>query len=339
MELLVSAIIANWNGASELETCLASLRSQSYEPLEILVIDNGSVDDSEKVARAFEVQWKPLGHNFGLAHALNHGAAVAAGELLLFLNNDMSFHPDFTRMLVDELLNDDRTFAADAVQWDAAGHHLIHMETRLAMGRRQSRPGVQIVPGLHIRGIDPGGSGEPVPTLTASAANMMVRRRMFETLGGFDSRFFLGYEDLDLCWRARLKGWEVVSVPMAICWHELGVASTRSEEGKRIRFKGTVAGRMVFATKLLPAQYLALVLARSFAALAFDIVTLRWGSRGVRDRLAVLLDVIRRVPDLLRDRRRLYGEAGASPREHLTGLLNVGSEAASIRGRTRERNG
>jgi GT2 family glycosyltransferase len=331
MDVLVSAIIANWNGEPELETCLASVRSQSYEPLEILVIDNGSVDDSEKVARKFGVEWRPLGHNFGLTKALNYGAAAAAGELLLFLNNDMTFHPDFTRMLVRELMKDERTFAADAVQWDMAGHHLIHMQTRLARGRPKDLPAVQIVPGLHTRGIDPGGIGDPVPTLTGSSANMMVRRGMFETLGGFDSRCFLGYEDLDLCWRARLQGWEVVSVPMAICWHEVGIASTRSEEGRRMRFKGTVAGRIVFATKLLPAEYVALVFLRSVAGLAVDVLALRGGSHKVRDRLAVLRRGVRDFPDLWRERRRIYEGAGATPRKHLARLLRLGCEARPTR--------
>jgi len=91
----VSAVIVNWNGAAHLRICLPSLRAQSYKEREIIVVDNGSSDDSEEVAKAFHVKWLPLRENIGLAPALNRGAAIARGDFLLFVNNDMRFDPEF----------------------------------------------------------------------------------------------------------------------------------------------------------------------------------------------------------------------------------------------------
>lgn len=77
---LASAIIVNWNGAEHLRSCLPSLREQSYEPLEIIVVDNASSDDSRAVAEQHGARWLPLAQNLGLAPAMNRGAAIARGE-------------------------------------------------------------------------------------------------------------------------------------------------------------------------------------------------------------------------------------------------------------------
>jgi len=80
---LVSAIIVNWNGEHHLKICLPSLRAQTYKALEIIVVDNGSTDDSAEVTREFQARWLPLGKNVGLAPALNRGVAQAGGDFLL----------------------------------------------------------------------------------------------------------------------------------------------------------------------------------------------------------------------------------------------------------------
>src|SRR5258707_15717138 len=91
----VSAIIVNWNGARHLRTCLPSLLSQSFASLEVIVVDNDSKDDSAEAAREFQVRWLPLDKNGGLAPALNRGAAMAVGDFLLFINNDMRLDTGF----------------------------------------------------------------------------------------------------------------------------------------------------------------------------------------------------------------------------------------------------
>src|SRR4029077_19858597 len=96
----VSGIIGNCNGAHHLKICLPSLLAQSFKQLEIIVVDNGSKDDSEGVTREFHSRWLPLERNVGLAPALNRGAAIAKGDFLLFINNDMRFDPEFVASLV-----------------------------------------------------------------------------------------------------------------------------------------------------------------------------------------------------------------------------------------------
>src|ERR1700692_3511280 len=118
----VSVIIVNWNGAEHLRVCLPSLASQSYKSLEIIVVDNRSSDASAAVANSFGARWLLLETNLGLAPALNRGAAIATGDLLLFVNNDMRFDPGFVAALVEPLQTEPEIFATHGMQfnWDRA---------------------------------------------------------------------------------------------------------------------------------------------------------------------------------------------------------------------------
>ncbi len=146
----VSAIIVNWNGARHLRTCLPSLLSQSFTSLEVIVVDNDSKDDSAEVAREFQVRWLPLDKNAGLAPALNRGAAMAVGDFLLFINNDMRFDPGFVAALVEPLEKNEEIFATDGMQFNWDGSERGHLAARLARSRPRGRSSTELVPGLYF---------------------------------------------------------------------------------------------------------------------------------------------------------------------------------------------
>src|SRR5215469_14902775 len=145
----VSVIIVNWNGAEHLRVCLPSLLSQSFSPLEIIVVDNCSSDGSAEVVRSAGVRWLPLGTNLGLAPALNRGAQIAAGDLLLFVNNDMRFDQSFIAELVEPLERDYEIFATDGMQFNWDGTARVHLAARLTnTSLRQDSS--ELVPGLYF---------------------------------------------------------------------------------------------------------------------------------------------------------------------------------------------
>src|SRR6266481_5331238 len=146
----VSVIIVNWNGAKHLRLCLPSLASQSFESLEIIVVDNRSSDDSAEVARSFGVRWLPLEINLGLAPALNRGATIANGDLLLFVNNDMRFDPKFVAALVEALERDDEIFASDGMQFNWDGTVRGHLAARLTNVAPRRDSSTELVPGLYF---------------------------------------------------------------------------------------------------------------------------------------------------------------------------------------------
>ena len=215
----VSAIIVNWNGAHHLRICLPSLLSQSLQSLEIIVVDNGSKDDSAEVTRELQARWLPLEKNVGLGPALNRGAAVATGDFLLFINNDMRFDPGFVAALVEPLEKNEEIFATDGMQFNWDGSERGHLAARLARSMPRGRSSTELVPGLYFYQRE---EPKKSPVFMGSAACMLARRTFFEKLSGFDERLPLGYEDVEICWRAWMRGWKTVYVPQAICWHRVG---------------------------------------------------------------------------------------------------------------------
>ena len=311
----VSAIIANWNGAHHLRICLPSLLAQTYQPLEVIVADNGSSDDSAEVTREFRSTWLPLGKNTGLAPALNRGAGIAAGEMLLFVNNDMRFDPGFVGALVRALESDDSIFATDGMQFNWDGGKCEHLATRLTKQKAVGSSFVELVPGLYFH---PQQESRESPVFTASAACMLARKAFFDELEGFDERLPLGYEDVEICWRAWLHKWEVVYVPDAVCWHRVG-GSACSQQAAQLNFCGVLRGRLLFATKLLPLRYAFGSWFVSSLGLIRDLSRFRW--RFALTRSAVLMQMAGQLRALLRERRALFAQAAESSEELLDRLL------------------
>jgi GT2 family glycosyltransferase len=317
---LASALVLNFNGAGYLPDCLSSLVSQSYPNLEVLVADNGSTDDSKTVAADFAVRWVQLDRNFGLAHANNLAVSHAKGSLLFFVNNDMRFDPSYVEVLVEPFLAHTDLFATDARQLDWSGNYEVHLATRL---RRQpfsatlgGRGG--LLPGYLLEQVAVSSACEVVQ---ASGASMAVRRSMFEELAGFDPAFLFSCEDTDICWRAWLRGWRTLFVPDAVCWHHVSMSAV-TPVGLSYRARGALGGKMLFAIKHLPAEDAALswalVVAGGIKELVLGRLTAAWR------RLRVLIEFSRLLPSALKARRRIYKEAGTSPRQHLRRLSAIG---------------
>jgi GT2 family glycosyltransferase len=313
----VSVVIVNWNGAEHLRLCLPSLASQSFKSLEVIVVDNCSSDESAEVAKSLGVRWLPLEKNLGLAPALNRGAMSAGGDLLLFVNNDMRFDPGFVAALVEPLERDKEIFATDGMQFNWDGSVRGHLAARLTNVPPRRDSSTELVPGLYFYQQEKAGNS---PVFMASAACMMVRTTFFQQLGGFDDRLPLGYEDVEICWRAWVQQRKTLYIPNAICWHRIG-GSGGSLEGARFGFRGVLKGRLLLATKLLPARYAFRTWLISMAGLTRDIVLLKW--KPARDRLAVLLHMTGLIGQLLRERRQLFGSANRSPEEQLDFLLGL----------------
>lgn len=155
----------------------------------------------------------------------------------------------------------------------------------------------------------------------ASAACMMVRRTLFEKVGGFDDRLPLGYEDAEICWRAWVHGWKTLHVPNAVCWHRVGSSTTSSVEAERFNFRGILKGRLLLAMKLLPKRYVFRTWLVSTAGLAKDLSQLRW--KFATDRIRVLIQMAGFFAQVLREKRALFNDAYRSPEEQLEFLLRL----------------
>ena len=157
--------------------------------------------------------------NRGLGHLYNEGARATSAELVLLLNNDVALDERCLELLAAALAADESLFAADPRQVELGDGGDVHARTTLARGRLVR----EYIPSLHLDDCVP--SAEIVATVSAHGAAMLVRRELLLELDGFDETFFMEWEDLDLCWRAWLRGRGSVYVPDAWLRHRVGGAT------------------------------------------------------------------------------------------------------------------
>jgi GT2 family glycosyltransferase len=219
----VSVVIPNFNGERLLGACLEALRAQTRPPDEILVVDNGSSDGSLALLRRFrDVTVRALDRNRGFAGASNRGVQATGGELVAVLNSDARPEPGWLATLLAAPVPN------DVWQW---GGVLLTPDGRVeSAGDQWHDDGYAYKLG---RGADPAELPDaPYPVFAAPGAAPLMRRAIFDELGGYCERFFLYYEDVDLAYRALLRGYRALVVPAARVVHELGGSGT----ARQVRF-------------------------------------------------------------------------------------------------------
>ncbi|MDX1663626.1 MAG: glycosyltransferase family 2 protein [Candidatus Promineifilaceae bacterium] len=211
-----SVIIPTWNGRQHLQTCLEALRRQTFHSFELIVVDNGSTDGSQDFIRHRfpEVTLVELGANHGFTGACNAGYAVAAGEIIILLNNDTEAAPDWLAALVDLF---DRH-----PQVGIGASKIMLFDRRDHFHSAGDYYRVDGIPGN--RGVwekDVGQYEREEPVFSACGAAAAYRRKMLEEIGFLDDSFFFSCEDVDIGWRAHLAGWDVRYTPHAVVYHQL----------------------------------------------------------------------------------------------------------------------
>ena len=208
-----SIVIVTWNGRQHLETCLSAVAAQEGVEAETILVDNASTDGSvELVQDRFPwVRIVRLGRNHGFAGGNNAGAREARGRYLAFLNNDTSADPRWLRALLGGL-DEPRRIAL-------ATSRIVYMhdpEIVDSAGDAFTRAG-----GAYKRhhGGRAGDVLEPREVFGACGAAFLVPKAVFEEIGGFDEDFFLSHEDVDLSYRARLRGYRCRYVPDSVVRH------------------------------------------------------------------------------------------------------------------------
>jgi GT2 family glycosyltransferase len=302
-ELSVAVVIPSWNSAGLLPRCLDSLAGQDAA-LELMVVDNGSRDGSLELLRERGASHVSLPENVGFAAAVNLGAARTRAPAVLALNADTVLEPGCVGRLAEEL-------AADPGLGGVQPRILqLEPETEGAIDRAR----------LYSRGMALSadgrafeeGAGEAQDSRSAAAreifgvcgAACLLRRQLFDRLGGYDERYFAFYEDVDLNVRARIAGWRFGYVPEAVVWH-LGNATWSAEFARPGAENARLVARNRLATqaKFVPARALPRIAAVEVGSLARAARQRRLGAT-----LAGKLAALRWLPALLGERRRLRRE-------------------------------
>jgi GT2 family glycosyltransferase len=216
----VSIIVVNWNGERFLKDCLGALSNQSYVNCEIILVDNGSADNSVRFARENfpGVKIVALKENKGFTGGNAAGLEVAQGAYIAPVNNDARPDQTWLENLLQPMLRD-RTIGICASK-------LIFESPRIlnSAGDGLTTAGVGFNRGL---GGNPLDFNAPELVFGACGAAVLYRRRMLEEIGFLDEDFFLYDEDTDLNFRAQLAGWKCAYVPTAVAYHVANATTGR----------------------------------------------------------------------------------------------------------------
>jgi GT2 family glycosyltransferase len=309
----VAVVIPSWNTIGFLPACLESLNGQGVA-LETMVVDNGSGDGSVELLERQGVPHVSLPQNVGFAAAVNLGVERTAAPAILVLNADTVLEEGAVRLLLEALEADSRLGGVQPrllqLEGDSAAPRSTETARIYSAGQALTRDGRAFELGMGEE--QARWSGERREVFGVCGAACLLRRELFEQLGGYDETYFAFYEDVDLNVRARIAGWDFEYVPEAVVWH---VGNASWSEG----FERPVAGN----ARLVARNRLATQLKFVAASASPRIAVVEAGSllRAARERrfratLTGKLAALRWLPRLFRERRNLRrgGDLGAARR-------------------------
>lgn len=315
---LVSIILVVWNSKAYLHKCLSLLARQTVKNVEVIIVDNGSSDNS---VTGLEAPWpdldltvERLDSNLGFAIANNIGVRLARGKWIALLNADAFPEADWLEklLLATEQNPQYSMFSSRQIQYNSPD-------------RLDGAGDAYHISGLAWRNYYNYPSGDyglgQKEVFSPCAAAALYSREEFLKAGGFDEDYFSYFEDVDLGFRLRLGGAKCLYVPEAVVRH-VGSAST----GKRSDFSVYYGYRNMIWTfvKDMPSFYFWIFLPLHVITLLFFFVYLT--ARGQRSAISrAILDALRGMPQALSKRKLIQRGIKIKPRDLLkvmsTGLL------------------
>lgn len=294
---LFSVVIPNWNGVRHMPACLEALRAQSYESVEVIVVDNASTDGSQALITAQfpEVRLVALPENRGFTGACNAGMQAAQGEFIALLNNDTEVDPNWIASVID-------AFNRHPEAGIVASKMLLFNDRQ----RFHTTGDLYRIDGrLMNRGVwefDEGQYDREEYVFSACGGSSAYRRAMLDEIGLLDDDFFFSAEDMDLGWRAQLAGYRCIYTPHAIVYHHLaatgGGVTASFYDGRNmiwILLKD-------YPTALWRKH--AHIIIRAQIRLAWEALR-AWRGAAARARLRGMASALWGVPKMLRKRREI----------------------------------
>lgn len=213
----ITCVIVNYNSLEYIQNCIESLQNQKGVDYEIIVVDNNSSDGAGDLLKNYDVKFIALDKNHGFGAAANRGAKEAAYKYLLILNPDTRVPDGCLKSLYD--------FAEEKSEFGLLAPALEYPDGRPQLSAR-SLPGrgdflfgrgsplyKLRISGEREAGYISPSDDSPLDVPAVSATAILLKTALFEELGGFDERFFMYLEDIDLCRRISSKGLPIIFLP------------------------------------------------------------------------------------------------------------------------------
>lgn len=230
---MISIIIPTYNGKHLLYDCLESLRKQSYNDFECIIVDNGSNDETyQYIELNFpEIKLITLDKNYGVSYAVNRGIESANGEYIALLNNDTKVHENWLQELYNHIKTDDTIFSvgskmlklqdANIIDDAGEGYTILGWAYQIGAGKSQYK------------------YNKSYEVFSNCGGAVLYSKKILDEIGYVDEEFFAYMEDVDIGYRARIYGYKNIYEPKAEVLH-IGSATSG---GKYNDFKAKLVGR------------------------------------------------------------------------------------------------
>jgi len=223
----VSVVIPTFNNWQYTKRCLESIKDNtSRDSLkEVIIVDNGSTDGTLGELRSYDVVLVSNGKNHGFARACNQGAKKSRGRFVVFLNNDTEVKKGWLEPLLSEIKKEKIGIATPKLIYpngliqhigkvfdESKNHHLLY--------RNFSQDKEQVSKKREFQAV--------------IAASIIIEKRLFERVGGFDEAYLNGGEDNDLCFKVRELGYKIMYVPNSVVVHHESVSVNKQKNEKKL---------------------------------------------------------------------------------------------------------
>lgn len=209
----VLVVIPNYNGLKHIEQCLSSVLAQTYQPLEVVVVDNASTDGSDRLIqeRFPQIRFIQSGSNVGWGVACNTGMRASDSEYIVLMNNDAYLEKNCIEALV-KAVNIDAQYGSAASRillWDEPEKTevcgLVIYPDGSSCGRGRLGPADQFLLNEEV--------------FCANDCCNLYRRSMINEIGEYDPDFFIYCDETDMGWRHQMAGWKCIYTPFAVAYH------------------------------------------------------------------------------------------------------------------------
>jgi GT2 family glycosyltransferase len=253
---LVCIVLVNWNGWRDTVECVRSCASLDYRPFRVIVVDNGSTDDSAERLRAElgdrgDITLIETRANLGFAGGCNIGIRRAlddGAEYVWLLNNDTVVEPGTLSALTEVF--------AEQPSAGIAGSKIFYHDRPGVISSAGGRISPRLGLTTHIGdGEADAGQYDTVRDVDyVTGASLLVRASVVESIGPMDESYFLYWEEADWCERARTAGWRVLYAPASRVWHKVGASTATDKSYVKARYEGR--NRVAFHRRNRPRRWL-----------------------------------------------------------------------------------
>ncbi|MDZ4722041.1 MAG: glycosyltransferase family 2 protein [Roseiflexaceae bacterium] len=298
----MSIVIPTWNGLQHLPTCLAAIMPQLPADAEVILVDNGSTDGTSAWVHQHAPTLRVLRmrQNLGFAGGVNAGMRAARrGDDILLINDDAFAEPGFIAALQAAARAAPHAGAIAGVLTFAHRPQIV-----AAAGIRARRDGVALDLWTGQSVAELPDSIQPI--MGASGGAALLRRAMIDDIGLLEGRFFNYLEDVDLAWRALLRGWETIIAPQARARH---VYSATAGQGSPFKQRLLGRNRIAAIVRCFPGPLLVRCL---MAIVRYDALAILYAAAtGQHAIIAGRMEAFRHISAYLEQRRSIQAHRTA----------------------------